>query len=62
LDHFITTFHFAAHKEFSRKFEDEIKHADRNLSFANDNEAALYKLKKAHNIFFTQSLPEPLSL
>jgi hypothetical protein len=61
LDHFVTTFNFTAHKDHSKKLTDQMRDADRNLSFQNNNEAALYKLKAAHNIFFSQSLPEPLS-
>jgi predicted ATP-grasp superfamily ATP-dependent carboligase len=57
LDHFVSTFQLPVNKYYSKKFEQEMKNIDRSLTFANENEAALYKLKQAHNIFFSQSLP-----
>lgn len=61
LDHFITSFNFTSERGHSNRLAQEMKNADRNLAFKSNNESALYKLKAAHNIFFNQSLPEPLS-
>jgi len=50
-----------ADAEIVKKFQTEMNSIDNTLSFQNDNEKALYKLKAASNIFFRESLPEPLN-
>lgn len=61
LENFVTTYELTANKDLTRKLRSEIKKADTTLSFKNPNEAALYKIKAAHDVFFNHSLPEPLS-
>ena len=60
LDHFLMRYSLPSDFDLSARFHKQLVKTDKNLTFKNEQEKALYKLKQANNFFFQETMGRSL--